>query len=62
MNPRFDLATIEKCSEIPACRGREILSLLIWREITGDISIEFLEAESNIANLKALDERALIGE
>jgi hypothetical protein len=44
MNPRFDLATIEKCSEIPACRGREILSLLIWREITGDISIEFLEA------------------
>jgi hypothetical protein len=29
MNPRFDLATIEGCSEIPACRGREVLSLLI---------------------------------
>jgi hypothetical protein len=26
---RFDLSTIESCSEIPACRGREVLSLLI---------------------------------
>jgi hypothetical protein len=77
MNLRFDLATIEGCSAIPACRVREVLSLLIevdpisgkeseqypdaypkeygkrvekfsrnyiWRNITGDISIEFLEA------------------
>src|SRR6266446_8686347 len=72
MNPRFDLATMKGCSEIPACRGREVLSLLIevdpisgkedaypkeyrqrvekfsrnyiWRKITGDITIEFLEA------------------
>jgi hypothetical protein len=29
MNPRFDLATIEGRSEIPACRAREVLSLLI---------------------------------
>jgi hypothetical protein len=77
MNPRFDLATMKGCSEIPACRGREVLSLLIevdpisgkesqqypdaypkeyrervekfsrnyiWRKISGDITIEFLEA------------------
>ncbi len=77
MNPRFDLATMRGCSEIPACRAREVLSLLIevdpisgkefeqysgadpkeyrervekfsrnyiWRKITGDITIEFLEA------------------
>ena len=77
MNRRFDLSTIESCSEIPACRGPEVLFLLtevdpisgklseqcpddypkeyrervekfsrnyIWRKITGDISIEFLEA------------------
>ena len=29
MNPRFDLATIESWSEIPACRGRRVLTLLI---------------------------------
>ena len=77
MHNRFDLSTIERCSEIPACRGPEVLSLLveldpisgkeaeqypdfypkqyrervekfarnyIWRKITGDITIEFLEA------------------
>jgi hypothetical protein len=77
MNRRFDLSTIESFSEIPACRGREVLSLLIevdpisgkeaeqypdaypkeyrqrverfsknyiWRRITGDITVEFLEA------------------
>jgi len=78
MNRRFDLSAIESFSEIPACRGREVLSLLIlievpisgkeseqyqddypkeyrervekfsrnyiWRRITGDITIEFLEA------------------
>jgi hypothetical protein len=77
MHNRFDLSTIASCSEIPACRGREVLSLLnevdtisakesvqhpdaypkeyrerverfsrnyIWRRITGDITIEFLEA------------------
>ena len=77
MNRRFDLSTIESFSEIPACRGPEVLSLLnevdpisgkesvrhpdaspkeyrkrvenfsrnfIWRRITGDITIEFLEA------------------
>src|SRR4029077_8424855 len=77
MNWRFDLSTIESCSEIPACRGPEVLSLVvkvdpisgneleqypdvypkeyrdrvenfsrnyIWRKITGDITIEFLEA------------------
>jgi hypothetical protein len=77
MSRRFDLSTIESFSEIPACRGPEVLSLLIeldpisgkeserypdaypkeyrervekfsrnyiWRKITGDITIEFLEA------------------
>ena len=77
MNRRFDLSTIESFSEIPACRGPEVLSLLnevdtisakesvqhpdaypkeyrkrvenfsrnyIWRRITGDITIEFIEA------------------
>ena len=77
MKTRFDLSTIESFSEIPACWGREVLSLLIeadpisgeesgqcpdaypkeyrervekfsrnyiWRRITGDITIEFLEA------------------
>jgi hypothetical protein len=77
MNRRFDLSSIESFSEIPACRGPEVLSLLIeidpisrkegeqysdsypkeyrgrveifsrnyiWRRITGDIGIEFLEA------------------
>ena len=77
MKRRFDLSTIESCSEIRACRGPEVLSLLnevdpisgkesvqhpdaypkeyrkrvenfsrnfIWRRITGDITIEFLEA------------------
>ena len=70
MNARFDLSTIESCSEIPACRGPEVLTILIgidpiwdvndekryaervekfcrnfiWRKITGDITIEFLEA------------------
>jgi hypothetical protein len=77
MNPRFYLATIEGCSDIPACRRLELLFLLIevdpisgkecerypdaypkvyrqrvekfsrnyiWRKITGDITIEFLEA------------------
>ena len=77
MKRRFDLSTIESCSEIPACRGPEILFLLIevdpmsgkesvqhpdaypkeyrervenfsrnfiWRRITGDITIKFLEA------------------
>jgi len=77
MNRRFDLFTIESWSEIPACRGPEVLFLLIevdpisgkeaelypdaypkeyrarvekfsrnyiWRKITGDITIEFLEA------------------
>src|SRR5271165_7133145 len=73
----FDLSTIESCSEIPACRGPEVLAVLvgidpisakeseeyphifpkdypervenfsgnyIWRKITGDITVEFLEA------------------
>ena len=77
MKRRFDLSTIESCLEIPACRGPEVLSLLveidpisgkvsdeypdtyakeyrervenfsrnyIWRRITGDITIDFLEA------------------
>jgi hypothetical protein len=77
MNTRFDLSAVESFSEIPACRGREVLFLLtevdpisgkvaeqypdaypkeyrervenfsrnyIWRRITGDITIEFLEA------------------
>ena len=77
MKRRFDLSPIESCSEIPACRGPEVLSLLIevdpisgkeyeqhpdaypkeyrkrvknfsrnfiWRRITGDITIDFLEA------------------
>ena len=77
MNRRFDLSTIESFSEIPACSGPEVLSLLIeldpisgkeseqypddypkeyrervekfsrnyiWRRITGDVTIEFLEA------------------
>jgi hypothetical protein len=77
MNRRFDLSIIESWSEISACRGREVLSLLmevdpisgkeseqypdvypkeyrervekfsrnyIWRKITGEITIEFLEA------------------
>jgi len=77
MNRRFDLSTIECFSDIPACRGREVLFLLtevdpisrkeseqypdaypkeyrervekfsrnfIWRRITGEITIEFLEA------------------
>jgi hypothetical protein len=77
MKRRFDLSTIKSCSEIPACRGPEVLSLLnevdpisgkesvqdpdaypkeyrkrvenfsrnfIWRRISGDITIEFLEA------------------
>ena len=77
MNRRFDLSSIESFSEIPACRAREGLFLLIeadpisgeesgqcpdaypkeyrervekfsrnyiWRRITGDITVEFLEA------------------
>jgi hypothetical protein len=77
MKRRFDLSTIESCSEISACRGPEVLSLLIeidpisgkeseqypdaypkeyrervknfsrnyiWRRLTGDVTIEFLEA------------------
>jgi len=73
----FDLSAIESCSEIPACRGPEVLAILveidpitgkiseqypdayprdyparverfcrnyIWRKITGDITVEFLEA------------------
>jgi hypothetical protein len=80
MNRVFDLSTIESFSEIPACRGAEVLFLLmevdpisgkeseqypdsypkeyrervekfsrnyIWRKITGDITIEFLEATSS---------------
>jgi hypothetical protein len=77
MNRRFDLSTVQSFSEIPACRAREVLFLLIeidpvsgkeseeypdsypkeyrerveifsrnyiWRRITGDITIGFLEA------------------
>ena len=77
MNTRFDLSPTKGCSAIPACRGPEVLFLLvevdpisgkeseqypdfypkeyrdrvenfsrnyIWRRITGDITIEFLEA------------------
>ena len=70
MKRRFDLSTIESCSEIPACRGPEVDPIsgkesvqhpdaypkeyrervenfsrnYIWRRITGDITIEFLEA------------------
>ena len=73
----FNLEEAQSCSEIPACRAREVLSLLIevdpitgkiseqypdaypkdypervekfcrnyiWRKITGDITVEFLEA------------------
>src|SRR6516165_7537354 len=99
MKRRFDLSTIESCSEIPACRGPDVLSLLIevdpisgkesvqysdaypkeyrervekfarnyiWRKITGDITIEFLEAAvermfnadevSSVVNLAKLKE------
>jgi hypothetical protein len=77
MNTRFDLSPTRGCSAIPACRGPEVLFLLvevdpisgneanqyaddypkeyrervenfsrnyIWRRITGDITMEFLEA------------------
>src|SRR5260370_42035351 len=73
----FNLEEAQSCSEIPACRGPEVLSILvdvdpitwkiseeypdaypkdypervekfcrnyIWRLITGDITVEFLEA------------------
>ena len=65
----FDLSAIESCSEIPACRGPEVLAILIevdpiadeeekrypervdkfsnnffWRMLTGDITIQFLDA------------------
>src|SRR5208282_5682866 len=67
----FDLSAIESCSEIPACRGPEVLAVLvevdpiknpqaeekryaervdkfsmnfIWRMLTGDITIQFLDA------------------
>jgi len=73
----FNLEEAQSCSEIPACRGPEVLSILvqvdpiagkiseqypdayprdypervekfcrnyIWRKITGDITVEFLEA------------------
>ena len=73
----FSLEDIRSCSEIPACRGPEVLEILtevdpisgkeveecpnaypkdyrervekfsrnyIWRKITGDITLEFLEA------------------
>ena len=73
----FNLQDIDSCSEIPACRGPEVLAILIevdpisgkiaeeypdaypkdypervekfcrnyiWRKITGDITVEFLEA------------------
>ena len=29
MHNRFDISTIERCSEIPACRGPEVLSLVV---------------------------------
>jgi hypothetical protein len=77
MNTRFDLSTIKSYSEIPACRGPEVLFSLIevdpisgkeseqypdaypkeyrervekfsrnyiWRKMTGEITIGFLEA------------------
>jgi hypothetical protein len=77
IHTRFDLSTIGSWSEIPACRGPEVLFLLteadpisgrefeqypdaypkeyrerveifsrnyIWRRLTADITIEFLEA------------------
>jgi hypothetical protein len=82
MNPRFDPASIEGCSEIPASRGREVLSLAIEVDpISGKESIQWepssvkcfahfsltlasilrfwVQASAIIANLKALDERAL---
>ena len=72
----FNLENIQSCSEIPACRGPEVLAILmevdpvsgkeveeypnypknywervdkfsrnyIWRKLTGDITVEFLEA------------------
>jgi hypothetical protein len=73
----FNLEEAQSCSEIPACRGPEVLSILvevdpitgkiseeypdaypkdypervekfcrnyIWRKITGDVTVEFLEA------------------
>jgi hypothetical protein len=73
----FDLEEAQSCSEIPACRGPEVVSILvevdpisrkefeqypdaypkeyrervekfsrnyIWRKMTGDITVEFLEA------------------
>ena len=65
----FDLSSIESCSEIPACRGPEVLAILvevdpiadeeekryrervekfscnyIWRKLTNDITIDFIEA------------------
>jgi len=73
----FNLEEAQSCSEIPACHGPEVLSILvevdpitgkmseeysdaypkdyperverfcrnyIWRKITGDITVEFLEA------------------
>src|SRR5689334_5490685 len=45
MNPRFDLATMERCSEIPACRAREVLSLLIEVDpISGKESEQYPDA------------------
>jgi hypothetical protein len=73
----FNLQEAQSCSEIPACRGPEVLSILVevdpiagklceqypdaypkdyperaekfcrnytWRKITGDVTVEFLEA------------------
>jgi hypothetical protein len=45
MNRRFDLSTIESWSEIPACRGREVLLLLIqFDRISGKESVQHPDA------------------
>jgi hypothetical protein len=64
----FNLDDIERISEVPACRGPEVLAILveidpvedseknypervekfsrnyIWRKISGDVTLEFIEA------------------
>lgn len=34
--PNFDLSAIQDCSEIPACRGREVLAILVEVDPIGD--------------------------
>jgi hypothetical protein len=44
-NARFDLSIIESFSEIPACRGPEVLFLLIEVDpISGELSEQYPDA------------------